>query len=654
MPRGLNQREVGKWKTRIKAAKHYFDDQLKASEEIVRFYQRKNYFADKRYLGAVRVDRRFPANMVWANTQSMLPSIYAGVPRVLVGPRGPFQGQSAKNQQKWFNHLLPQIDWRKKRRRAIRTTILRGWSVTKVVWNENIPGVFAPASEPRDGDLSIPSGAPFIVPLSCHEFLCDPDCNLDLSKAKWVAHRFRRPVEDIKKDKVYSESAREQVSGSTLNSTFADFYRGKPQPTGYSDQNMTEGYEVWIRNVGEVERKLLVISNEVDSAMRFDDWPYAEIETFPFGVTTFHEYEDEEDIDPGLPIPESQAWIPLQQALNILLSKMITHIDRFDRVLGIDSSRMESGADVEKAVMGGDGQHYMVNGPPRDVVVPQEHAQLPPEYFGAFDRVMAVLQQVSGIGELQRGEIPGSATATGASIQQGNASLRAGDRRQMIADADVQLLRLMKQITQERFEDGVLIPTPDEDAPWIKISGEDLRAELDVTINIDSIAPESTEGRKARWLNALQMIGPILTSQQGVPSAMRELLHRILDDLGFEDSELFLPPLTAGIPEEEHNQWLMGLHPQVLPTDDDAAHIAAHNAFIGKYGATLQTAQGMAEEIQAHIANHQDQMASKRAGGTQSVRGRLRPMAPAPGTPGALTGTPMAESSMNASPNIGA
>jgi hypothetical protein len=648
----IKRSEVAKWLVRVQSARRFFEDQLKASEEIVRFYQRSNtYLENASDFGGIRKHRRFVPNYIWGNLQVLVPSIYAGVPRVLVNARSEYEITSARSQEKWFNWLLPQIDWRARRRKSLKTAFLRGWSATKVIWNR-VPG--EQESEPRTLDASIPPDSPFLWPLSCHEFVCDPDAQMDLSKAKWVAHRFRRPVDEIKREKAYAEDARGRVTGTSLNSTFADFYRGKPTPTGYDDQTRAEGYEIWVRNVGEMERKLLVITPESEDALKFGPWPYAEIETFPFGITMFHEPEDEEDMEPATPIPEMRAWVPLQNALKILLSKAVVHVDRFDRKFAINPNNIDSKEDLEKVVTGGDGTYFMVTPNTDDVrkaVMGIDYGALPAEYPVLLTMVKQMLDEVSGIGEIQRGQAPTTVAATTSTLQQQNASVRAQDRRVVMAEADVKLLRLMKQMAQEFMSAETLIPVSGpEGTEWLGISGDVLRAETDVRIDVDSLAPESLDERKGRWLQILQMVGPILMGQQGVPAAIRELIRRTLTDMRIDDAGVFLPPMTAGIPEEENSAWLLGEHPQALPTDDHAAHIASHTAFLGK--PQMASLPGLAEEIQAHIANHQDMMAKARASGGLSVRGRLRPMAPAPGTPGGMTGAPMGEESVTAAPSM--
>jgi len=660
----LNQKNFRLWKQRIAAAEAWFAKKLKETDEIVDFYSAPTQWTDELLTAnAVEPLRAFTANMVWGNIDILLPTIYAGIPRALVHPRDENEEETARSQEKWYRWLLGQMRWVEERRRTIRTAMLRGYGVMKLAWRD----AEGANVEPTDGNEYLPESQPFAYYMANHDFVCDPDCDLNLDEAGWIAFRHRRTIEAIKADERYDADVRDDVQADASSESFKEWAsKHDTDLNELPDQQPADVWEVWVRDFAGMKRKWFTFTASGDRPLRkAAPWPIKGLDRFPADVLIFHPREAKDAHSFGLPIPECRSWMPIQRAINIVFSKAVNGVSRNDRIIGIDAGKFASDEEINKIRTGGDLTLVKVqNARPNEVLFPLVFGSNLQEILPLLGQLQVFWTLITGIGDIQRGAAPITMAATVGALQQQNASVRANDRRQKIAESDRRIMRGMRQIAVEVMPPEFVIRVAGpKGSEWPTMGRDELGLDLAVEIDVDSISPETVAIRLARWDWALQTIGPILNSANGVPAGLRELLRKEMVDRGFEDAELYLPPLSTAGPEAEHAAWMLDESPppQVTPADDDIAHLASHEPWrernAQRFAAHViaQSEQGPITALHVvddHIARHKAQMAQKRGSGAMSVRGSLRPMAPASGTPGAMTGSPMSPESVGAATNL--
>ena len=575
MPSDRELKEVARWRARVERGKARRKKNLEEWDENLRFFLHGH--GDERMVG--EYDHEIIINKVFATLRSQLPSLMFSEPNFYVRPKRAIiqpdmqGGQTdiapdlARAKQHLLNHYWKELDAQKHIRLAILSSFLAIGCV-KVGYTpdfESNPnaGEFALDDSgnlilsgdglpklargdylrDRDGEVLVDpdSGLPLLEPgellknenffvewVDWRNMIFDPEGGNEFTTHAWVAEEWVRPTEDVKADPLFKNNKNLAPSefvddamhkeGEMLG-VDTDSFRNS-NPAVRDDEGRTRGYNIYDFK----KRKILtVIDNPPNGAhdffLREDDMP-PEMEHGPFVFLRFNEV-------PGRwePLPDVTPMKPLQEELNILRSKLITHISRADRKYLYDENAFESPDELQQLIGGGDMTLVPSNN--LDAVQPVPLASVDPAIYQAIPNLDASFDEISGQPAEARG-IARADTATQASILENRNNLRESDRRDNIVQSFLREIgRKLLQTMSANMSQGVWVISADPRDPYPFegfVSPADLEGEADVQITLGSTLPKTSSIERQQFNAVLGLLAqaPFIASS---PRMLRRIFE---------------------------------------------------------------------------------------------------------------------------------
>lgn len=149
----------------------------------------------------------------------------------------------------------------------------------------------------------------------------------------------------------------------------------------------------------------------------------------------------------------------------------------------------------------------------QDVIFNIERPPLPAEQFQAKHDLVDVMRDVMGINEFQAGGMgPDRMPATAAAIVDGNATLRAADKKFQVEQAAAATGLRMLLLCQEFLDEDLALRIVDANGvpEWLNVSNEDLTGEFRVSVTSGSTMAVNPATRMARALDVMTQIIPAL------------------------------------------------------------------------------------------------------------------------------------------------
>jgi len=420
-----------------------------------------------------------------------------------------------------------------------------------------------------------------------------------------------------------------------------------PKDKDIKPEQMLLIHEVYVRQFGEIKERTVYFAapwgqearENRDEQHRFslsDPGAYTTDEESygcPLGIVSFLPPAPGFDI----PQPETLAWVPIAYALNRLADKISSEAGRINSVYVYDSARVSKDA-VEAAIgspgniascvevrIRGDNQLGIDEGlrGVEQALRPVEHQTVLNELLATWNLYFGLWQVVTGIGELQRGEIPGGRqTATEIQTASNNSELRGARRREAVADVITELGHYLLRNQRRVF------------GSTIKLKGRRLAVpdpeSVQFSLRVDPVELGHLV-KRGDFQN--QVAGHQLITQTfqafpaGAPAAVLESTRRTLTTLGWRDVEAFLPyKLGTDTPADRIQEFLLRGTPIVVNPDDqhDQFH-AYYDRWIRMEGAKPEPSIHALEEVSAAMQLHAIHAAASRiptqGGAGMSVQG---------------------------------
>jgi len=335
------------WFSRIRRGEQRRDDIIK---EMGGFdYQDAFRGKMMKFIDAQSIDRdmRIPAvNLLWAMVKTEIPALNIKSPHFEVHARKGSSSLSAKIRELALNY-----EWRHKRmKRQIDKSLQDVFLIGHTWFKTGFTGKFG-AIEDGNGYVQeyIKSQDFFGYYVSWKDIVFNPESVDPPHDCRWIAHRFFRPIEDVKANENYSASAREQIQGDVLEDTLVDKDNNMDSFTRWAKL-----YEIW----DIVEEKVFVIAEGVDEFMEAPkEFPY-KMRGFPFSFLSFNQINDEQ-----YPVPEAAMWI--DQIINHIKIRFqqLDHLKRANRQYEVPKGHLDPEA-KKNLSLGLTGSVHEVNGQP--------------------------------------------------------------------------------------------------------------------------------------------------------------------------------------------------------------------------------------------------------------------------------------------------
>ena len=486
---------------------------------------------------------RATVNNIFSTVNVIFPAISANHPKITVSPRRPEDIQGALAAEAVVNYWWRFHDFQSHVRRAIKDNLIVGFGWLKVYWRyewephdrpadpktiEQIAGLNPEAMNGGFG-FDVIHDRPHVDRISPHDVFVDPDAT-SMQDAKWIAHRFHRPLAAVKEDDGYDAKARKDLGASDITSDSIT----QPDDRERSPEAMAVLWEFW-----DVEHgTMCVFADDGEFFLRKPQpTPY------PFGHP-FVMIRNYEVPDHFYPMGEVEQLEALNMELNLARTQRMNHRKRFARKYMYREGLEDDALEALTSDLDGELVRIAGSEPFSELVASVDLPGLPPEFYRDTDEIRADMDLVSGVTEYQRGgggDIRRSATE--ASIIADSSNSRVADKLAVVEKAEAQVGRMVVQLAQV-FLTGthvarIYFPHGNVDDPegamqgWEEFTNETIQGEFDFEVEAGSTQPKNEQQRKQQAVEMLNTLAPFV--ERGLVNPYKLIEHVLVNGWGVRD-----------------------------------------------------------------------------------------------------------------------
>jgi hypothetical protein len=378
---------------------------------------------------------------------------------------------------------------------------------------------------------------------------------------KWIAQRIRRPIADVKSDKRYNKSARDDVEVMAVSRYTEDPSSRKVYDKNYGYAEIWEYYNI-------VDRTLSVFSIGGESFLiKPTKIPYAFGHPFVM-VRNF-------DVpDCFYPIGDLEQIEPLQRELNETRSQMMNHRKRFSRKYLYKESAFDQ---FGRTALESDEDNVMVpvssDEPLGGVVTAFPAVISPPEFYNQSQLISSDIDRITGLPEFMTGGLPEiRRTATEVSAITDAANARTADKLAIIEMAISKVAKNMLMLAQQYMtgEQVVRVTGKDGEPAWVQFDRDYLEGDFDFDVVGGSTKPNNEAVRRQGALQLVDAMTPFASA--GIVNMQELASHVLRDGFNVKNPERFLstppPPMDPAMQgQPEGGMPPEGGPPQGLPPE---------------------------------------------------------------------------------------
>jgi len=496
---------------------------------------------------------RMLINISFSTINVIAPAVAINYPKITVNATKPDNAPNAVVAEAVVNYWWKYRSIREEFRRSVKDLLIcgHGWIKTGYRFVEE-----ASIGEDIESDYNDPVGggestsnsvitvdSPFAERVSVFDVFIDSDAT-SMHDAKWIAQRIRRPISEVKSDKRYNKTAREEVTVMAVSRYSDDPSQRKVYDKNYGYAEIWEYYD--IRN-----KTMSVFSDGGETFLiKPTKMPYA----FGHPFVMLRNYDVP---DVFYPIGDLEQIEPLQRELNETRSQMMNHRKRFARKYLYKESAFDQ---FGRSALESDEDNVMVpvvtDEPLGNVVSAFPAIISPPEFYNQSEMITNDINRITGLPEFMNGGIPEiRRTATEISAVADAANARTADKLAIIEMAISEVARRMVTLAQQYMtgEQVARLVGKDGEPFWVTYDREYLEGEFDFEVVGGSTQPHNESQRRQQTLQLVDALAPFAGA--GIVN-MQELASYVLQ-FGFniKNPEKFVqaalqPPQMAGAPPQ--------------------------------------------------------------------------------------------------------
>lgn len=499
-------------------------------------------------------------NVVFANIRAIIPRLNFKNPKIFVRPkRRPFrQGegyfdtiQASAFIELLLNYYYKILDIKRQSRLCLLDALLSPWGIMELGYTLKTEKV--QSDELIEINELIAEDSPFCVRRDPKDFRSDPEgVDSRLNDARWIALRWVRSLDDVKKDPRFSNtsSLKDNFQLKTNFDASTSGLSSRDTHTDYGLWGRIEGWDIWDRKT----RRIMTTVDEHEKFLRNEDeWPL-DLEGFP--VETLYFNENSTDV---FPIPDTWLYMPMQDELNRVASMQLDHVRRISQRRYIGREGALSPEEMRKLTHGGDGTIAITSLNPNDSVVPLQDATISQDIYIIRQGLKKTIREMAGVSDTEALASTKFEQATEpALIEQAAATIR-GDQQAIFENFVVRITEKLATIIQQTA-DEIEIPLEAEQMndiemrnlvegklakiagaegafillPWLQLNKEDLKGDYLFDIEVGSTMPTSEEARKRDAVSLYQIMkdNPYVKPREGT--------REVLIAFGKPDPDKFL------------------------------------------------------------------------------------------------------------------
>ena len=510
MARTSNSEYIKRYRDRIEQSRRW-----RREERYDDLWSRMiDMYRGKHYKTSTEEDQLL-VNIAFATINVIAPGVSVNYPKITVSAKRFEQAPNAVVTEAIVNYWWRHYDCQKEFRRAVKDMLVcgHGWIKTgyRFVEKTNEPyessdelATNAPESI-AESEMIITEDRPFVERISPFDVFVDPDAT-SMSDVKWIAQRVRRSLKEVKKDKRYNSTARNEAAPSHYSKWGIDDFRGNLRPR--RNEGDDDAYvEIW--EYYDIDRGMMSVFCDGS-----DKFLVAPIEMpFAFGHP-FVMLSNYEVPDHFYPMGELEAIEPLQMELNQTRTQMMNHRKRFSRKWLYKESAFDADG---RSALESDEDNVMVpvisDEAIGGVITPMPAVISPPEFYNQSNLISSDIDRVSGVSEYQRGSLPEiRRTATEAGIIQDAANARSADKLAIIELAIAATARRLIALAQQFMtgEQAVRIAGSEAKQAWLTFDRDYIQGEFDFEVEGGSTQPVNESFRRQMAMQVVDAMAPFV------------------------------------------------------------------------------------------------------------------------------------------------
>jgi hypothetical protein len=570
MARPSNSDLLARYRKKIVSSKRWRKEESydETWKRLIDMYRGRHYeyFTD---------EDRILVNMIFSTVNVIAPSISVNYPKITVSAVNPDQAPNAVIAEAVVNYWWRHREIKHQFRRAVKDLLIVGHAWVKVGYRyieEERIGEDEDVNDPNvpenytTTNNNVLEDAPFVERLSPFDVFVDPD-GTSMDDIKWICHRTRRPVRDVKTDRRYNRAARENIAAVSY-SRYSD---DEPRHRKINDKD--EGYAD-IYEFYDVRNSTVSVFAEGGETflIKPQKMPYAF--GHPFVMLRNYDVPDQ-----FYPVGDVEAIEPLQRELNATRTQMMNHRKKYARKYLFRETSIDANG---RAAMESDEDNVMVpvigDAPLGDVVQPFPALMNPPEFYNQSSLIEQDINTISGVAEFMRGSVSEiRRTATEVGLLQDAANARTADKLATVENAIANIGRKLLALSQQ-FLTGVQVARimgRDGEPIWIKYDRDYIAGDFDFEVVGGSTMPNNESARRSQAAELVAAMMPFVSA--GVVDLPKLAAYVLQNGFNVKNPEAFLvppapeqaaagPPQGQGMPPELMAGSPMG-GPMPMPMD---------------------------------------------------------------------------------------
>jgi hypothetical protein len=499
-----NKPEVGWWEDQINAGVEY--RKRWASQEEWKLWQ--SYYRSDYGPGVL------PKNIIYMMLRMLTPRIYFRNPGISITPKKPGAEAAAvaKVMERVSNQMMIHMDVKTESKRQVQNAFFYGTGVAKfgfgAQYTPTPSDYITEQPETSKGDKvewagNVMDNMPWYRTVDTGNFVV-PHGTDRFDNAFFTAEKIVRYTDDVITDPRLDHTKELADKATRYKDTM-----GLYEVISTDPRNTVELWEVRDKRTGKV---FIICPTLTDKVLYYES--------------------DELQIDNGVPyfplifnpdnevfwgVPDIKILEPFQREINEIKTQMMHH-----RRLSVVKFIVEKGAINEDEA----SKLLDENGPGLVRVMNMagikniEVAPIPDSLLKAEDRVMTDVREILGLSRNEVGSFgEGSADRTATEVQaiREAASIREDERRDVIADAHVSMVRLMHEVIYRHWSEEQVIQVigPAQLPVWVRFIGKELAGyKFFIKIDPDSAVAETRRVREERATRTYQLLSnnPLIDS----------------------------------------------------------------------------------------------------------------------------------------------
>lgn len=513
------QNDVSVWQDALERSAKVRDKKKKEAMIYIELYKSNQWMSVK-----TKLREKPTINLLFAYVKTQLPYLCFQNPKWFVTPTGPRKREFAENSNlvQYFLNYYAEENMGVKLKRQLRLGVLDAFFWFGVIKSGYLPTIEV-KPEYKKKYIKNPDGSRDLVYIdktsgeivtepeeivtnekfmarrrSPASMLFDLEAESDFHDGRFIAEEINLPLDDVKADKKYSNTADLQATYEVKTSESK--LRKELRNNDEDDDTIKR---VTIYEIYDLEHdKLITLAKGHEKALRSEKTPKG-IDGDPYSFLNFNDIPDQ-----PYPLSDMKALKSPQEEYNKGYGMISEHAKRFLRkyayVQGmIDQDQLDA---LEDPI---DGLMFKVKELPlAKVIEPLQDAPIDSSAPLMTNMSLMNFREVSGSTEQDRGLVERRKTAYEASKITEASGIRKQDRRSLVEDwaGDVGSKLLISIQANMTLKDVIAIAGKDGQRDWKEMTREQLRGNYNVTTIVGSMTPKLPELERQDFMEVMRVL----------------------------------------------------------------------------------------------------------------------------------------------------